>query len=157
MKNYRNSDYAINKYSNGIVYKFADTVIEITLEDYLRANPDKTEKEFLELKALSDEIYLEIDRAENAQTKKNVSIYGLEETSSCATSSLEEEYWESEELLHLRKAVDKLFREGKLTKNQKKRFILHFFRGMSIRKIAELEGVFFTSVAESLKCAEHKL
>ena len=31
--------------------------MEITLEDYLRDNPDKTEEDFAKLKALSDEIY----------------------------------------------------------------------------------------------------
>ena len=44
MKNYKDSDYALNKYSQGIVYKFADGIVEITLEDYLRDNPDKTEQ-----------------------------------------------------------------------------------------------------------------
>lgn len=35
MKNYKDSDYALNKYSENIVYKFADGVKEITLEDYI--------------------------------------------------------------------------------------------------------------------------
>ena len=43
MKNYKESDYALNKYSQGIVYKFADGIVEITLEDYLRDNPDRKE------------------------------------------------------------------------------------------------------------------
>mgnify|MGYP001105847572 CR=1 FL=1 len=41
-----------NRYSKGIVYKFADGIVEITLEDYLRDNPDKTEEDFAELKAM---------------------------------------------------------------------------------------------------------
>lgn len=44
MKNYKDSDYALNRYSQGIVYKFSDGIVEITLEDYLRDNPDKTEE-----------------------------------------------------------------------------------------------------------------
>ena len=51
MKNYRNSDYAANKNSKGIVYRFANQTIEITLEDYLRENPDKNEADFTELKS----------------------------------------------------------------------------------------------------------
>ena len=80
MQNYRKSDYAINKNSPNIVYRFHNEIIEITLEDYLKENPDKTEHDFAELKALSDQIYYEQDRAESAQTRKDVSIHGLEET-----------------------------------------------------------------------------
>ena len=39
MRNYKSSDYAINKYSEGIVYKTANQIIEISLDDYLKANP----------------------------------------------------------------------------------------------------------------------
>lgn len=59
MKNFKDSDYALNKFSEGIVYRFADRIVEITLDDYLTENPGKTEQDFLELKALSDEIYHE--------------------------------------------------------------------------------------------------
>ena len=93
MQNYRKSDYAINKNSPNIVYRFHNEIIEITLEDYLKENPDKTEHDFAELKALSDQIYYEQDRAESAQTRKDVSIHGLEETEHCATRALDEE-WE---------------------------------------------------------------
>ena len=70
MQNYRKSDYAINKNSPNIVYRFHNEIIEITLEDYLKENPDKTEHDFAELKALSDQIYYEQDRAESAQTRR---------------------------------------------------------------------------------------
>jgi len=69
VKNYRDSDYAVNKFSKGIVYRFDDETIEITLEDYLRENPDKTEEDFLRLKAISDEIFLEEIRLETAQAE----------------------------------------------------------------------------------------
>ena len=85
MQNYRKSDYAINKNSPNIVYRFHNEIIEITLEDFLKENPDKTEHDFAELKALSDQIYYEQDRAESAQTRKDVSIHALEETEHCAT------------------------------------------------------------------------
>ena len=85
MNNYRYSDYAVNKYSKAIVYRFADKVIEVTLEAYLAENPGKTVQDFEELKILSDEIYFEKDRSENAQTKKNLSIHGIEETDRLST------------------------------------------------------------------------
>ena len=106
MKNYRESDYALNKYSRGIVYKFADRIVEVTLEDYLRENPDKTEADFLELKALSDEIYLHQIRLETAQGNKLASIHGLEETEACATRPLDEEYVEQDEQRRVMLAVD---------------------------------------------------
>jgi hypothetical protein len=59
MKNYQSSDYALNKYSSGIVYHFADEIVEVTLENYLTENPDKSEADFRALKELSDAIYLE--------------------------------------------------------------------------------------------------
>jgi len=52
LRNYKDSDYALNRYSQGIVYKFSDGIVEITLEDYLRDNPDKTEEDFAELKSM---------------------------------------------------------------------------------------------------------
>jgi len=89
LRNYRKSDYTINKYSPNIVYRFHDEIIEVSLEDYLKENPDKTEQDFAELKALSDEIYYEQDRTESAQTRKDVSIHGLEEMDCCSTRPLE--------------------------------------------------------------------
>ena len=74
MKNYHKSDYALNKFSEGIVYQFSDGTLEISMADYLRDNPNKTEADFWELKALSDEIYLEQVRLETAQGNKTGSI-----------------------------------------------------------------------------------
>ena len=54
-------------------------------------------------------------------------------------------------------AVDKLFREGRMTEKQKRRFIQHYIYGLSLRQIAVKESVYFTSVAESLKRATDKL
>ena len=157
MKNYHKSDYALNKYRKGIVYKFADGIVEVTLEDYLRENPDKTEADFQALKRLSDEWYLEQVRSETAQGNKRVSLNDLEETEACATRALDDEYIESEEKKRLVVAVDKLFREGRMTEKQKRRFIQHYIRGLSLRQIAVKESVYFTSVAESLKRATDKL
>ncbi|MDR0818701.1 MAG: RNA polymerase subunit sigma-24, partial [Oscillospiraceae bacterium] len=58
MKNYQNSDYALNKFSKGIVYRFTDGIVEVTLADYLAENPGRTETDFRILKEASDENYL---------------------------------------------------------------------------------------------------
>ena len=161
MQNYRKSDYAINKNSPNIVYRFHNEIIEITLEDYLEENPDKTEHDFAELKALSDQIYYEQDRAESAQTRKDDSIHGLEETVHCATRSLDEE-WE-ERIVDIQnrkyawKALEQLFTVGALTEVQKRRFRLHVFQGLSTRQIGRMEGTSPQAVAKSLNLAIAKL
>jgi len=157
LKNFRDNDYAVNKFSKGIVYRFGDETVEVTLSDFLRESPDKTEADFQALKELSDQIYCDQDRADNAQTKKNVSLHNLEETSACATEALDDEYVLSEDKRRAMQAAIKLFNEGKMTEKQKHRFLLHFMRGMPLRKIADMEGVHFTSVDESIRRATDKL
>lgn len=161
LQNYRKSDYAINKNSSNIVYRFHNEIIEITLEDYLKENPDKTEHDFTELKALSDQIYYEQDRAESAQTRKNVSIHDLEETEHCATYPLDEEWEERiaeiQDRKYARKALKQLFTVGALTKVQKRRFRLHIFGGLSTRQIGRLERTSHQAVAKSINLAVDKL
>ena len=161
MRDYRKSDYAINKYSPNIVYRFHDEIIEVSLEDYLKENPDKTELDFAELKALSDEIYYEQDRAESAQTRKDISIHGLEEMDHCSTRPLEEELEELAEEAQNRRcarlALEQLLSPGVLTEVQKRRFRLHVFRGLSTRQIGRLEGTSHQAVAKSLNLTIEKL
>ncbi|MGC6173089.1 RNA polymerase subunit sigma-24 [Lacrimispora sp. 38-1] len=156
MKNYKESDYALNKFSEGIVYKFADRIVEVTLEDYLAENPGRTAEDFLELKALSDEIYHEQVMQENRTSRLDVSLNGLEETEALATPPLDTELIHKNESKRAMTAAKKLLDSGELTEIQRRRFILHFFKGYSYRKIAAIEGVFFTSVAESITAASHK-
>ena len=72
MPKYQNSDYAVNKNAKGIVYRFANRTVEVTLEDYLRENPDKTEADFAELKAMSDSDYSDSLKRDYRQTWKDV-------------------------------------------------------------------------------------
>ena len=161
MRNYRKSDYAINKYSPNIVYRFHDEIIEVSLEDYLKENPDKTEQDFVELKALSDEIYYEQDRVESAQTRKDISIHGLEEMDCCSTRPLEEELdelaVEIQNRRYARTALKRLFAAGVLTEIQKRRFRLHVFRGLSTRQIGRLERTSHQAVVKSLNLSIEKL
>ena len=161
MRDYRKSDYAINKYSPNIVYRFHDEIIEVSLEDYLKENPDKTEQDFAELKALSDEIYYEQDRAESAQTRKDISIHGLEEMDCCSTRPLEEELEElaaeAQNRRCARLALERLLSAGVLTEVQKRRFRLHVFRDLSTRQIGRLEGTSHQAVAKSLNLAIEKM
>lgn len=157
MRKYQDSDYAVNKYSPHIVYRFADGVVEVTLQDYLRDNPDKTEQDFAELKALSDEIYYIQDRDDTRYGKRKNTLGCIEESERFATGSPDMELIENNDEQNAIAAAMRLLDSGDLTEVQRKRFILHFFQGLSYRQIADQENVHFTSVRESIEAANTKL
>jgi len=133
--------------------------VEISLEDYLRENPDKNEGNFAELKFLSDTDFLELDRADYRLTRKNVPIHGLDETDACAVESLEEEVIELPHQLaekHHRRELAKRALD-KLTEIQRRRYLLHHVNGLSTWQIAEKEGANQKSIHESLQAAEKKI
>lgn len=161
MRNYRKTDYAINRYSPNIVYRFDNEIVEVTPEDYLKENPDKTRQDFSDLKALSDDIYYEQDRLESAQTRKDISIHGLEEMDCCATLPLEDEWEELVTAIQNRRnarlTLKQLLYKDVLTKAQKRRFLLYLFHGLSTRQIGRMEGVSHQAVAKSFSQAIKKL
>jgi len=87
MQNYMDSDYALNRHSGAIVYRFADGIAEVTMDGYLAENPGKTGDDFRALKKLSDDDYFVRDRADNAQTRKNIPFGELEGTMMCSAPS----------------------------------------------------------------------
>ncbi len=131
--------------------------MEITLEDYLRDNPDKTEEDFAELKARSDEIYYQQDRQEYRVSHRNVSISGMEDSVIASALSVDAELIQKAEEKKALETAIRLLESGKLTDVQKRRFCLHFFQGLSTRQIAKLEGVHQRAVWDSLMWAEKKL
>ena len=157
MKNYKENDYALNRYSQGIVYKFADGIVEVTLEDYLRDNPNKTEADFAGLKNLSDEIYYQQDRQSYRTSRLDVSMGEMDETVVPTVPSIDTELIQKAEEQKVLDAARRLLHSGKLTAVQKRRFLLHFFQGLSTRQIASLEGVHQRAVWDSLIWAEKKL
>lgn len=157
MKNYRKSDYALNRYSKGIVYQFSDTVVEVSLADYLAENPDKTEQDFWELKKLSDVLYHMQVKSDNAQTKKNISLNSVQEKHSLEQVSLAEMSDEKEEIELAAQALNQLLKKGVLTETQKRRLILYIFEGHSLREIAKNEKVSHLSVRESIRLALDKV
>ena len=161
MKNYRDSDYAVNKNAEGIVYRFANQTIEITLADYLRENPDKTPADFAELKALSDTDYYDTDRRDYRQTWKNTSFENLfkDESAVLAVPSVEDDFIEQREqeaaLAH-RQSLAALALD-KLTDIQRRRYLMHHVQGKTTREIAALEGVNQSKIMNSLTLAEKKI
>lgn len=154
MKSYQKSDYAINKYSSGIVYRMANKIIEINLSEYLKENPGKTEQDFKELKALSDEIYLEQVRKENASTKKNITLHNIEKINNVEDLTIEEKYIEKLDKENSILAFKQLLKGGNLTEIQKHRFIIHTFKNLSLRQITKIENVDFSSIRDSINLAK---
>ena len=162
MSNYTNSDYALNKFSKGIVYRFADEIVEVTLADYLAANPSKTEADFLALKEFSDADYHDEVVTTQRHTRKNISLADADESQMAFGASAEDIYFsdiEAQEgdrrlqaqLEIMRRALDKL------TEVQRRRYIQHHVEGLSAREIAKQEGTNHKSVLESLNGAEKKI
>ncbi len=157
MKNYKDSDYALNKFSEGIVYKFTDRIVEITLEAYLLENPSKTEQDFWELKALSDEIYHQQVMHENRTSRLDVPINGLEDSEQLSLPPTDTVLIHKAEEHRAMSAARQLLDSGQLTDTQRRRFILHFFQGLSTRRIAERERVSHVAVYKSIVLAQEKL
>jgi DNA-directed RNA polymerase specialized sigma subunit len=162
MKNYTDSDYALNKYSEGIVYRFADGIVEVILADFLAENPGKTEVDFRALKELSDSIYLEQVQAENAQTKKNSPFDELEETTPNHVPSPEESFIDeinAKETAKMRNQQIALanFTLDKLTETQRRRYLLYHVEGLSTWEIAKREGVNQSKIMNSLTLADKKI
>jgi len=161
MKNYAQSDYSLNKNAKGIIYRFADQIVEITLEDYLRENPNKTPVDFAELKALSDSDYYETDRADYRQTWKNTSLNTLDEDEMLVFSapSVEEELIDQREQAeaYAKMQTSAAFALDKLTDVQRRRYLMYHVRGLTMRQIADKEGVLHSKIQNSLDAAEKKI
>lgn len=157
MKNYKDSDYAVNKFSKGIVYRFADKTVEITLEVFLAENPDKTERDFRRLKRLSNLCYLHQDREYNAQAKKNFSLDELENTIPSDPIPMDIRYEEQQDQEKKTQLVKQFFLEAKLSEIQRRRFLLHYRDGLDIRQIAKLEDTEQYAVWKSIEAVKKKL
>ena len=157
MRNYQESDYAINKFSPNIVYRFADGTVEVTLEDYLQNNPAKTEQDFAEIKALSDEIYYTQDRDDTRYGKRKRTVDEALETERFSTPPPDVELIEKSDKKNAMIAAERLLDSGDLTEVQQRRFILHFFNGLSTRQIGQQEKVSNIAVHKSIQLAKKKL
>jgi len=159
MKNFTNSDYALNKHSDGIVYRFADRIVEVTLADYLAENPSKTEADFRALKEFSDRDYRERDRSDYRQTWKNAPLDELSETELCAVPSPEAEVIDAPEEAERQANRAALAKRAldKLTEVQQRRYLMYHVDGLTVREIAEKESAHFTSVHESITAAENRI
>jgi len=162
MNHYVNYDYALNKKSTGIVYGFVDGAKEITLQDFLNEYPGATPDDFDALKAWSDNDYLERDRNGYNTTRKNVNLDWADQAGECGLASPEDSLVaaidareESEQRMRIVKLANQAL--DKLTDIQRRRYLLYVVDGLTVRKIAELEGVAFQVVDRSILSAKMKI
>ena len=155
-RNYRQSDYAKNKYSNNIVYAGLDETIEITLEQFLDENPGMTEEDFKYWKNWSDEDYLIADRKDTNEAKHTVSIHSIEATELVSIPSAEdiviEKLSRESERVYTMKDAEAVL--SKLTDIQRRRYLLYEVYGLSTPQIALSEGVSQYTVWESIDSAK---
>ena len=158
-RNYRQSDYAKNKYSGNIVYAGSDETIEITLEQFLEENPGMTEEDFAYWKNWSDEDYYSIDRKDSIEAKHTVSIHSIEETELVSIPSTEEVVMEKlnreNERFYTMKDAEAVL--SKLTDIQRRRYLLYEVYGLSTPQIALIEGVSQYTVWESIDAAKKRI
>lgn len=152
MKNYNKTDYAINKTNeDAIVYKFADgTIKHITVNDF-----GGDVEAFRKWKAISDKDYYAEDRKASNISKKEVPLSAAGDLEKYSTPHLEDEYFGKLEEMEL--SSEMIVFISSLTEIQKRRLFLLVFKKMDIVKIAECEGVHFTSVYETFTNIENKL
>lgn len=159
MYNYQKKYFALNKKAAGIVYYSTqeNKTWEITAEDYIAENPHEEERHFLRWKRLSNAIYLRHDRAYYAQTKKCVSIHGMEDFITSGDLQIDEQLIETQEYMAAARAIDQLYLSSSFTEIERRRSILYYCEGLSVSKIAESEGVTARSVYESITSSTKKL
>ena len=148
------SDYALNKKDpDAIVYiDAAGTLTRLTLADF------SSLEEFQRWKAWSDESYHQIENAGIALSKRTLSLHGLSEKAT-AVQSPEDTLMETLEQQE-REEMRRLLMEGLdncLTSAQRRRLWLYFVDGLTVRQIAEAEGVQHPSIVECLAAAKKKL
>lgn len=156
-KDYRKSDYGINKYSEGIVYRYADgSRLTITFEMIVAVNPAFKKDDFNKIKAFSDDCY-----HREAKAEYNQSYYvksSLNESVSSdwlSTTPLEAELFEKwDKQLYMAKAYEAI--NSILTPIQRKRLLLHI-KGLTTRQIADIEGNTQAAIWKSIDAAVEKI
>jgi DNA-binding CsgD family transcriptional regulator len=167
MKNYQNSDYALNRQSEGIVYRFADGEhvpgsSSYSEADFLANESGKTAGDFAALKEFSDEDYHRQKLRDYNTTHLNRNIEWAEDSGLCYSQSPEEiliarinagEYAKK----RARQAAIAKRVLAAMTDAQRRRYIQHAAYGLSTREIAEKEGISHVAVVYSLEGAEKKI
>lgn len=162
MSDYRKSDYAINRNRTGIIYRFAKSIVEIDLHDFLQSSPELTEQDFRYWKQISDEMYLEEKRANWRESNRNICLQCTLKDAALMVQSAEESYIQGleEDRINARRNKQLFFAKqaiNSLSTIQRRRYILHVVHQLSYREIARIEGVSPQSVHRSVQEAKVKI
>ena len=143
--NFKESNYGKNRYSTDIVYSSATGDYGLTKEDFLASNPDLTEADYEYWKSWSDSDYRKSDR-------KDTELLSVESSEETVLESMEPTVnpYTYENALRIYKAAH-------LTEKQASRYEKHYSDGMSVRAIAEEEGVYHKAVLDSINQAKKKI
>ena len=158
-KNFNKSEYAINKFSEAIVYLGADGAYELTEAEFLRQNPGMTKEDFAFWKAWSDEDYKEELRAETEDKRFVISIHELEETRAVCLPSAEDAFIKMTETRRRRVYTiqDAEVVLSCLTETQRRRYLLRHQDGKTYREIAQIEHIDAMVAKRSIDAAEKKI
>jgi len=155
-RDYRNSDYARNKYSENIVYVSSEGVVEVTKEEFLRNNPEYTEKDYEFFKEWSDENYLKQVRKDNSEKRLAFSMNDFEETELLSVPSAECDFFEQEKAKKISEEnIEEIL--SILTYTQRRRYLMNVMAGLSTPQIAKIEGISQVMAWKSIEAANKKI
>jgi len=155
------SNWSLNKNDpNAITYVYGKEIVRITLEAFIADGGTKTD--FIRLKKVSDEMFHDEDNLEVNEYRNRISLESAERNGECFAKSPEELLTGRNDNQAQRRQFDKLkplatLALNSLTEVQRRRYLLHFRDKLTVRQIAELEGVKHPSVVESLQAAGRKI
>ena len=114
------------------------------------------------MKELSDSIYLDQVQDENAQTKKNTTFDEMDESMLRTAPSPEDlfigEMDAQAAVEHRQRKLEMANRALEiLTDVQRRRYLLYRLDGLTMRQIADMEGVVHSKIQKSIESAEKKI
>ena len=164
-----NTDWIRNAKSEAIVYSDAEgEITEVTLADFVKNDTAATlaerELRFHEFKNLSDRLFEDEEESDKECARNELPLF--EEAEAFATESLEAQIFGDEAAKSVHQ--DYLARREKmlaliplvlekLTEVQRRRFLLHEVDELTVREIADREGVKHQSVVECLAAVDKKI
>lgn len=159
-KNYNHSDYALNKFSESIVYYGADGAYELTRKAFLASDPSLTEADYEHWKRISDDDHLATVRRDTFESKHTVPLEEIADTALISQKSTEDVVLEDMEPLsnpYTYENALRIYKAARLTEKQASRYEKYYIDGMSVRDIAVEEGVYHKAVVDSISQAEKKI
>jgi hypothetical protein len=154
---------SVNKKNENIKYSFANKERSSYSEaDFLRDNPGKTAADYVEFKKLSDEDSHNQKLADYRSTYLNLNLDFCDRRGMCWSKSPEDiliDKINSDEYTRRRKRQIEVAKKAleTLTETQYRRYVLHIAYEMTLRKIAELDGVGHSKVQKSINAAKIKI